>query len=171
MKNKRLIFIGGPMGVGKTTLGQYLVEHTLDNAVFLDGDWCWYMNPWNFNDENKKMVVKNIQYLLNSFIANSQLENIVFVWVMHQQKIIDEILRGLKGDYDFYSFSLRPSVSELRKRFIKDIRSGIREEKDLSEAVARIPMYKSVHSFKINVTGTEYPENAQKILKVINQAK
>ncbi|OLQ33226.1 hypothetical protein ATW69_06820, partial [Oenococcus oeni] len=79
------------------------------------------------------------------------MENIVFVLVMHQQKIIDEILRGLKGDYDFYSFSLRPSVSELRKRFIKDIRSGIREEKDLSEAVARIPMYKSVHSFKINV--------------------
>jgi adenylate kinase family enzyme len=55
MQKKKLILIGGTMGVGKTTLGQYLVEQRLDHAVFLDGDWCWYMHPWVFNDENKAL--------------------------------------------------------------------------------------------------------------------
>ncbi len=38
MKQKRLLFIGGTMGVGKTTLGKYLVDQKLENAAFLDGD-------------------------------------------------------------------------------------------------------------------------------------
>ncbi|WP_277820723.1 hypothetical protein [Dubosiella muris] len=37
---KTLWLIGGPMGIGKTTVGQAL-KKKLDRAVFLDGDWCW----------------------------------------------------------------------------------------------------------------------------------
>ncbi|MFT8879393.1 MAG: AAA family ATPase [Oenococcus sp.] len=168
MVRKRLIFIGGPMGVGKTTLGQYLVEQKLNNAVFLDGDWCWYMSPWNFNDENKQMVIKNIRYLLSSFVSNSQLENIVFVWVMHQQTIVDDILAGVSGDYDFFSFSLVPSEAELKHRFTKDIRADIRDPAALKGAIERIPMYRHVHSIKIDVANHEYPEIAEEIIQIIS---
>lgn len=164
MQKKKLILIGGTMGVGKTTLGQYLVEQRLDHAVFLDGDWCWYMHPWVFNDENKAMVLRNIQFLLNSFIANSTLENIVFVWVMHQQAIIDDLLSGLSGDFDVYSFSLIASESELTKRFRQDIDAGIRDQAALQGAVDRLAMYHTVDSIKIDVTGKNYPENAEVIL-------
>ena len=37
---KRLYLIGGPMGVGKTTVCREL-QKRLDRSVFLDGDWCW----------------------------------------------------------------------------------------------------------------------------------
>ena len=36
---KRLYLIGGPMGVGKTTVCRAL-QKSLDRSVFLDGDWC-----------------------------------------------------------------------------------------------------------------------------------
>ncbi|MDN6899660.1 hypothetical protein [Oenococcus sicerae] len=62
MTRKKLILIGGTMGIGKTTIGQFLVEKRLENAVFLDGDWCWYMNPWVFNDENKKWFFKILSF-------------------------------------------------------------------------------------------------------------
>lgn len=130
MAKKNLILIGGSMGVGKTTLGKYLVDYRLNQAVLLDGDWCWYMHPWIFNDENKKMVMRNSQFLLNSFIANSTLKNIVFVWVMHQQAIIDDLLSGLEGDFTTYSFSLVASEVELTKRFSQDIAAGKRKPVD-----------------------------------------
>lgn len=165
---KKLILIGGPMGVGKTTLGKYLVEKKLNNAVFLDGDWCWYMHPWTFNEENKAMVLRNIQFLLNSYIANSQFETIVFVWVMHQQAIVDDILSGLQGDFDVYSYSLIPSEKELTKRFEKDIKQGIRSPEALPGAIDRIKMYQDVDSIKIDVTNRDYPQVSEDILKNSN---
>ena len=41
------------MGVGKTTAGQ-LLKMRLDNCVFLDGDWCWDMKPFQVTPENKE---------------------------------------------------------------------------------------------------------------------
>lgn len=149
---KRLIFIGGPMGIGKTTIGRALVENELANAVFLDGAWCWDLSPFIVNDENKQMVVRNIQFLLNSFIENSKIENIVFVWVMHQQAIIDRIMAGLIDDYQFVSISLVATPEALRKRFNKDVTKGIRENQAVSGAVARLPLYAAVNSQKIDVT-------------------
>ena len=169
MTKKKLILIGGTMGIGKTTIGQYLVENRLDNAVFLDGDWCWYMHPWIFNDENKEMVLRNIQFLLNSFIDNSSIENIVFVWVMHHQEIIDDLLARLHGDYELYSFSLTATEEELTKRFSKDIDAGIRSRSALQEAITRIKMYQDVKSIKIDVSGQDYPDSANIIINEIQK--
>ena len=40
MKNiKQVYIIGGPMGVGKTTVCR-MMKNRLNRCVFLDGDWC-----------------------------------------------------------------------------------------------------------------------------------
>ncbi|WP_225047910.1 AAA family ATPase [Lacticaseibacillus kribbianus] len=168
--SKRLILIGGPMGIGKSTLGQYLVDHSADRAVFLDGDWCWAMHPWDFSDENKKMVMANIQFLLNAFIANSRLDTIVFVWVMHQQAIIDELLAGLHGDFDAHSVSLVATPAELTRRFEQDVAGGVREQAALAGTLARLPLYDAVASLKLDVTGFECAENAARLLALVAQA-
>ena len=82
------------MGVGKTTVCQQLKQE-LPNSVFLDGDWCWDANPFQVTDETKAMVTNNICYLLNNFLKCSAYENIIFCWVMHEQRIIDSILEKL----------------------------------------------------------------------------
>ena len=89
---KRLYLVGGTMGVGKTTVCQQL-KLELNNSVFLDGDWCWDANPFLVTEETKKMVVDNIAYLLNNFLSCSAYENIIFCWVMHEQSIIDSIMK------------------------------------------------------------------------------
>ena len=75
-KRKKLYLIGGPMGVGKTTIGQFM-NTQLNNCVFLDGDWCWDMNPFQVTTETKKMVIENICFLLNNFIHCPVYENII----------------------------------------------------------------------------------------------
>ena len=64
---KKLYLIGGPMGVGKTAVGQAL-KRMLPNSVFLDGDWCWDANPFQVTEETKAMVMDNICHLLNNFL-------------------------------------------------------------------------------------------------------
>ena len=49
---KRLIFIGGAMGVGKTATARAL-QNRLQPAAMLDGDWCWDIQPFTVNDGTK----------------------------------------------------------------------------------------------------------------------
>ena len=103
---KKLIMIGGTMGVGKTTVS-HLLKKELNHSVMLDGDWCWDMHPFIVNDETKKMVMDNIVYQLQSFIHCSVIVNFFFCWVLLYQSIIDEICQRL--DYSHchvYSISL-----------------------------------------------------------------
>jgi adenylate kinase family enzyme len=56
---KKLVIVNGAMGVGKTTTCKELSKK-LQNSVWLDGDWCWMINPFVVNEENKRMVINNI---------------------------------------------------------------------------------------------------------------
>ena len=96
---KRVYLVGGTMGVGKTSACR-LLKNMLPDSVMLDGDWCWDMHPFRVTEETKAMVMRNIRYLLNSFLQCTALQNIVFCWVMHQQEIIDEILSGMEGEFE-----------------------------------------------------------------------
>ena len=91
---KTLYLVGGPMGVGKTSVCQ-LLKRRLDRCAFLDGDWCWDMDPFVVNDETKEMVLDNICFVLDRFLHCTEFENVVFCWVLHQQGIWDAILSRL----------------------------------------------------------------------------
>lgn len=106
-------------GVGKTTTCQIL-KNKLPNCVFLDGDWCWDMHPFQVTPETKKMVMENICFLLNQFIRCIAYENIIFCWVMHEQAIIDEILLKLETENCLiHTISLICDADGLRKRLQK----------------------------------------------------
>lgn len=125
---KRLIFIGGTMGIGKTTVSQVLKKE-MSQSVFLDGDWCWDMSPFIVNEETKAMVMDNICYLLNNYLQCSQYENVIFCWVMHEQAIIDEILSRLDLSFcHVYVFSLICSKEKLEANIQKDICQGKRQK-------------------------------------------
>ncbi len=137
---KNLFLIGGTMGIGKSTVCRIL-KYKLPNCVFLDGDWCWDMHPFQVTDETKQMVMKNICFLLNSFIECSVYENIVFCWVMHQQEIIDNILSRLDlKDCNVKVFSLVCNRDALEERLRRDIEAGVRERDIIERSIARIPI-------------------------------
>lgn len=46
---KKLILISGTMGIGKSTITEELSKQT-KQSVYLDGDWCWMMNPFIVNE-------------------------------------------------------------------------------------------------------------------------
>ena len=163
---KNLYIIGGTMGVGKTTTCEHL-KSKLDNAVFLDGDWCWYSDPFQVTDETKKMVVDNICYLVNNYIHCSAYENIIFCWVMHEQNIIDDILSRLDtGKCKTKIISLVCREDKLIMRLKKDVRDGKRENDVISRSADRLDLYNRLNTIKIDVSDIAAEEAAEIIAKL-----
>lgn len=149
---KTLYLIGGTMGVGKTTVSQQL-KKTLNNSVFLDGDWCWDASPFQVTEETKAMVVHNICYLLNNFLHCSVYENVIFCWVMHEQSIIDCILEKLDlENCKVIKISLMADESNLRDKLTADVENGLRTADAVDRSIARISMYHALDTIKIDTS-------------------
>ena len=163
---KNLYLIGGPMGVGKTTVCQCL-KKKLPAAVFLDGDWCWDADPFVVTDETKAMVQKNIAFMLNSFLGCSAYENVIFCWVMHQQAIIDTLLSNLDtAGRRVQVISLTADKNQLAKRISADIARGKRDEDSLRRSLGYLPLYSRLDSVKIDTTGLTRRQTDEKIARL-----
>jgi broad-specificity NMP kinase len=162
---KNLYLISGTMGVGKTTTCQVL-KSKLNNCVFLDGDWCWDMHPFQVTEETKQMVLENICFLLNNFLKCSAYENIIFCWVMHEQAIIDDIVAQLDtSNCKVHFVSLVCSEQVLQARLRKDVDAGIRTEDVILRSIERIPLYEKLNTTKIDVSEITPEQAADFILR------
>ena len=161
---KTLYLMGGTMGIGKTTVCREL-QKRLPNCVFLDGDWCWDMQPFVVNAETKAMVMDNICHLLNNYLKCSQFENVLFCWVMHEQSIIDDILSRLdRTGWEVKVISLSCTEETLRQRLQRDIDAGIRSEDILERSIPRLPLYDALDTIKVDTTGKTPAKVAEEMI-------
>lgn len=168
---KNLIFVNGTMGAGKTTVCREL-KAMLPPSVCLDGDACWDACPFTVTEETRRMVMDNICFLLSGFIRCTAYENVIFGWVMHEQTIIDDILRRLPmGDVSFSLFTLMPDECALRARLDADVRAGLRQPDVIEHSVARLPLYCGMDSVKIDVSHISAREAAEKIAGLVRAKK
>lgn len=164
---KKLIIINGTMGVGKSTICNILLD-TLEASVYLDGDWCWNMNPPVVSEENKRMVINSITHLLKSYLDNPGYKYIIFCWVIHREYIFKQILEGLE-DYDFelYKISLICSEEALKNRLEIDVKNGIREMDIIERSSERLHLYNSMDTVKIDVSNIDPKQAAIEVIKLI----
>lgn len=162
---KRLAVISGTMGVGKTTLCERLYKK-LENSVWLDGDWCWMMNPWSFNERNKIMAIENISFLLRNFLLNSSFENVVFNWVLHNDEIWQKIYYNLNDiSFNLTKISLVCSPEGLAQRMQK---AG-RDSEIIKESLKRLPLYDGLNTLKLDTTGLTIDESVDKLYTMIKE--
>jgi deoxyadenosine/deoxycytidine kinase len=162
---KRLAVISGTMGVGKTALCERLYKK-LENSVWLDGDWCWMMNPWSFNERNKIMAIENISFLLRNFLLNSSFENVVFNWVLHNDEIWQKIYYNLNNiSFKLTKISLVCSPEGLAQR----MRKAGRDSEIIKESLKRLPLYDGLNSLKLDTTGLTIDESVDKLYAMIKE--
>jgi len=150
---KTLYLIGGPMGVGKSTVCQRL-KVELDKAVFLDGDHCWDAHPFQVTEETKAMVVDNICHLLGNFLRCSAYQSVIFCWVMHQQAILDDILSRLDLEgCRVLPISLTCRPEALRARLEGDVKAGFRQGDVVDRALGYLPLYDELDTIHLDTTG------------------
>lgn len=162
---KKLIVINGTMGVGKSTVCKEL-NRRLQPSVWLDGDWCWMMNPWVFSDDNKSMVQDNITHLLKNFLRNPCFDYVIFNWVIHQEAIFDLILSPLDAiDFELIKISLVCSEKTLIERMIKDGR----DPGGFEESVKRLKLYETMDTVKIDTTESSIEETVDRIIAIVTK--
>ena len=146
---KKLYLIGGPMGVGKTTVCREL-KSLCPPSVFLDGDWCWDMEPFQVTPETTRMVQENISFLLGQFLRCSAYETVIFCWVMHQQAIVDQLLSQLPLEgVEVRCVSLLAQPETLRERIGRDVAAGLRTWDVLDRSLQRLPLYQELSTEKL----------------------
>jgi len=161
---KKLIFINGPVGVGKSATCEILYKK-INKSVWLDGDWCWMMNPWDFSETNKRMAENNILHLLNNYLENKSFDCVIFSWVMPEERIFDVIIKSLKSrEYGLYKISLVCSKEELEKR----CRNTGKDERGVKRSQENLKSCANLRTVKIDTTVKTPEEAVKEILKIVN---
>lgn len=160
---KNLVVIGGTMGVGKSTTCRELLNQ-LDKVVWLDGDWCWMMHPWQVTTETRAMVERNIIVLLRNFLSCSAYDTVLFDWVLDRQSTAAAILTGLR-DLEFHltSVSLTCSPEELQKRLAQDGRAP----SVITDAIDRLPRYRDLPGSLLDTTGLPVSRVADRVQELM----
>lgn len=154
---KQLILVGGAMGVGKSAVCRELLRQ-LTPGVWLDGDWCWNMNPFVVSEENKRMVLSNITHLLRAYLNNSSYR-------------FEAVLGPLRDiPFTLHSFSLVCTEQALRERLERDVRDGIREADVIPRSLRRLPAYAALPTCKLDVTSLTPYEAACAIAASVGRA-
>ena len=161
---KKLIIINGVPGAGKTTTSKALYK-ALEGSVLLDGDWCWMMNPFVVNEENKEMVESNINFLLRSFLTNSSYKYVIFNWVIPNKSITERILRRLEDlEFQVIKISLICTPEVIRHRMELDNRP----DEQIAKSVERLKLYQEMDTHKIDSTNLKVDDVVGEILKLLN---
>jgi len=160
---KKLIIINGTMGVGKSTTCKRLNEK-LDKSVFLDGDWCWNMDPFVVTEETKKMGMDNITYTLNNFLSCSAFDHVIFCWVIHSINILDEIISKLNpSDYKLQVITLTCNEETLKERIQKDT-IHLRGSDMVTRSTSRLKLYEDMTTQKLDTSHMTTEEVVDKII-------
>lgn len=163
---KKLLMINGSMGVGKTTVCQAL-KHLLKPCAFLDGDWCWDMEPFQVTQENKKMVLDNIAYLLNSYLQNSAFSYVIFCWVVPAESIWEEILSHITAqDFCVYKITLLANEQTLSQRILLDAIHP-RQEDTLQKSLSYLPFYSHMNTNRIHTDDKSVSEICEEIIRLL----
>lgn len=164
---KKLILIGGPMGVGKTAVCREL-QRLLPDNVFLDGDWCWDAIPFRVTEETKAMVLENIAFLLNQFLHCSAYAHVLFCWVLHEQALWDDLLARLDlKDVKAIRLTLACAPQELVRRLEGDVAKGIRMPDVIARALHRMDCCNGLEIPHLDTTRLTPHETAEQILNSI----
>ncbi len=116
---KKLILLSGSPCVGKTTVGQYLFEQ-YENSAYLDGDWCWCVNPFSVKDKRLRNGDKSMSFVLSNYLT-SEFDYVFFTSVVLTDiKIREAILKDITAtNYEVIGFTLTCSEETLTKRHSK----------------------------------------------------
>lgn len=115
----RLVLIGGPPGVGKSRVARELLART-DDCAWLDGDDLWRTHPFRVDAGRKRMVERNIAFVLRGFLQEG-IGTVLCSWVLHREDLVRRLLEPL-GDLSFELrwFTLLCSEPVLRERRASD---------------------------------------------------
>ncbi len=119
MKKQKLIILSGSPCVGKSAAGDLLFQ-MYENAAYLDGDWCWCVNPFRLDDPRLREGDKAMSAVLSNYLRLG-FDYVVFSSVvLMYENIRQGILKNIpETGYEAIGFTLTCTEENLRQRHKK----------------------------------------------------
>ncbi len=179
---KKLFFINGATCVGKSTVSHRLMNE-LPNCGWLDGGWCFNMNPRTYTDETKMVRYDNDCHIINNYIHLSEIENIVFCDTINTQKTIDQFLAQLDLSHvDVYQIVLTINEKAYKRRLSRAIKRGEKAkffivvdrgkyicEKSIPYRLSQLQQYEQLDGIKIDTSNLTVGQVVEKIKQLPEQ--
>jgi cytidylate kinase len=165
---KKLIFICGANGIGKSTVSKALHSH-LPNSVCIDSEYCCSINPFELNHDTIELFKANISALMiNSFTCDF-IETVIFPYGFHgpRKEIFDSVIQNLRNSK--MEYELHPVILECEEtENFRRMRNDNRDEKRIERALKHTrQIYDELDYPRINTTELTVSETVERILKLI----
>ena len=169
---KKLIFVCGPNGVGKSSVCRELVNYIEDSA-YVDSDWCTARNPFILNEETINISRQFMQFMLTRYLECSIYNNIIWSYGFHGHrkdsfnKIMME-LRELNIDFDFIPIILTCDINENIERMKHDNRDDERIERAIRNTRKT---YNDYHFYALDTTEMTIEDTVNEMYKMIRDTQ
>jgi broad-specificity NMP kinase len=164
-KLKKLIMIAGPAGIGKTTVCKRLFR-TINGCAWLDGDWCWMVNPYpGKNDDQKKYSLESFGRILDGYFNDANTRIILFSWMIQWNFMFELVTNNIPfKNYDVIKIALVCEENVFKQRLI----NGNRSENKIHN-LDDMGKYRSLNATIIDTTNLSVCDTANRIMSLINQ--
>lgn len=152
---KNLLFLCGPNGVGKTSIGMEIVQ-ILPHSAYIDSDPFRYMNPYVLDDCTIPTVAKNISDMILNYFDCPVVETVVFTYGFHGRRaeVFERVMqRVYVSECQFIPYLLWCDEDENIRRMRSDGRDTERIKRAIlksREAFENVP-YKKIDITKLSV--------------------
>ncbi len=161
---KKLLFIHGPNGVGKSTLCSLLSKEIM-NSAWLESEWARCITPFVFNEDIEILTEKNMTSILRNYLECDFIKVVIFNWGFHEsrKKIFERVLKNLEDvEYEYIPITLKCSLEENISRMRIDERSNARIEK----AIRIRGIYEELPYMKVDTTDLTPEQTMKEIVKL-----
>lgn len=159
---QKLIIVSGSPCVGKSAASDLLFQ-MYDNSAYLDGDWCWCVNPFSVEDPRLREGDKAMSAVLSNYLR-LKFDYVVFASVVAMYKNIREsILRDIAAeDYEVVGFTLTCTEEALRQRH-----RNRGDQNECSFEWLRLPHYPG--DYVVHTDGKSPRQVAEEMKRIIDQ--
>ena len=167
MDKKKFVMVTGPAGIGKTTVCKELFKR-INGCAWLEGDWCWMINPYpGKTPEQKRYVEKTFGYILNGYFNDANTKIVLFSWLMHSEFMFDLITEQIadKG-YELIKIAL---VCSDRNIHIERMRKDGRREEQIEET-DNMERFHQLNASIIDVVNLSVNDITERIIELIYSA-
>lgn len=158
----KLVLIGGPPGVGKSSVLAAL-ERKLERCACLDADDVRRFHPSQLAERGGEAGVRNVTAVLRGYLE-AGFPLVVLTWVLADPQLVERILKGLDGLYRsllFVHLVASPAALQARCQRQPD-RSRPREV-----VLGKLQQVEALPTPKIDTTGLETEAVADRLIALI----
>ena len=161
---KKLLMVAGPAGVGKTTVCQRIFKE-INGCAWLDGDWCWMVNPYpGKTDEQKTYSLESFGRILDGYFNDINTRIVLFSWMIQWDYMFDLVTSMIAyKDFELIKIVLVCEANVFTERLINGNRS-----EDKIYNLDDMEKYRSLNAHIIDTTSLSVCDTANIIISLID---